>query len=158
MNRAPSESPAERVRAFHRAFGLDCRSVPTQPSPELALHRQDLLHEEVAELAEAAAEGRLDHVAHELADVVYIAYGTAAVYGIDLDAVIAEVHRANMSKLGPDGRPVLRADGKVLKGDSYSPPDVAGLLREQRGAHDPATELRASAVGPERPQDSAPER
>ncbi|MFD9337246.1 MazG nucleotide pyrophosphohydrolase domain-containing protein [Streptomyces sp. NPDC060028] len=129
MNQEPAESTAERVRAFHRAFGLDCPAVPTPPSPALARHRQDLLHEEVAELAEATAEGELAHIAHELADVVYIAYGTAAAYGIDLDAVIAEVHRANMSKLGPGGRPAFRADGKVLKGDAYVPPDVASVLR-----------------------------
>lgn len=135
----PAESSAEgaagttagRVRAFHRAFGLDCRAVPTETAPEVARHRQLLLHEEVAELAEATEQGRLDHFAHELADVVYVAYGTAAVHGIDLDAVIAEVHRANMSKLGPDGRVLRRADGKVLKGDSYTPPDVAAVLRAQ---------------------------
>ena len=132
------ESTAERVRAFHRAFGLDCRDVPTGVSPELAGHRQELMREEVAELAEATEQGTLDHFAHELADVVYIAYGTAAVHGIDLDAVIAEVHRANMSKLGPDGRPVLRADGKVLKGDFYTPPDVAAVLRAQGWSPPPA--------------------
>lgn len=60
-----------------------------------------------------------------------MAYGTALVHGIDLDAVIAEIHRANMTKLGPDGRPLLRADGKVLKGEHYRAPDVAGVLREQ---------------------------
>lgn len=64
--------------------------------------------------------------------MVYLAYGTAAEYGIDLDAVLAEVHRANMSKLGPDGRPALREDGKVLKGDCYRPPQVADVLRRQR--------------------------
>ncbi|QMU77101.1 hypothetical protein GXW83_16685 [Streptacidiphilus sp. PB12-B1b] len=128
----PAEpSTAERVRSFHRAFGLDCRSEPAEIASEAARHRMELMREEVDELAEAVEEGRLDHFAHELADVVYIAYGTAAVHGIDLDAVIAEVHRANMSKLGPDGRPSLRADGKVLKGDSYTPPDVAAVLRAQ---------------------------
>lgn len=138
MHDVPGGSPAEQVRSFHRAFGLDCRSVPVEVTPEVARHRQDLLHEEVAELAEAGAGGRLDHVAHELADVVYVAYGTAAVYGIDLDAVIAEIHRANMSKLGPDGRATLRADGKVLKGDSYRMPDVAAVLREQGWSPDRA--------------------
>ncbi|MFJ4847742.1 MULTISPECIES: MazG nucleotide pyrophosphohydrolase domain-containing protein [unclassified Streptomyces] len=126
-----SVSPAGLVRAFHTAFGLDVRSAPAEISPAHAAHRQDLLAEEVAEVAEASAEGSLPHLAHELADVVYIAYGTALVHGIDLDAVIAEVHRANMSKLGPDGRPALRADGKVLKGEHYRAPDVAGVLRAQ---------------------------
>ncbi|MER5770788.1 pyrophosphohydrolase domain-containing protein [Streptomyces sp. NPDC001985] len=125
------QSPATLVQEFHRAFGLDTRAVPAQVPPELAAHRHDLLAEEVAEVEEVAVLGPLDSLAHELADVVYVAYGTALVHGIDLDAVLAEVHRANMSKLGPDGTPVRRADGKVLKGDHYQPPDVAAVLRRQ---------------------------
>ncbi len=105
--------------------------MPTEIAPELAQHRQDLLNEEVTEAAEAVREGSLEHLAHELADVVYVAYGTALVHGIDLDAVVAEIHRANMSKLGPDGRPTRRADGKVLKGEHYRAPDVAAVLRRQ---------------------------
>ncbi|MFJ2114690.1 MULTISPECIES: MazG nucleotide pyrophosphohydrolase domain-containing protein [unclassified Streptomyces] len=126
-----NDSPADLVREFHLAFGLDARTRPTGIPPELAAHRQALLDEEVAEVAEAAAEGALDHIAHELADVVYVAYGTALVHGIDLDAVIAEIHRANMTKLGPDRRPVLREDGKVLKGDHYRAPDVSAVLARQ---------------------------
>ncbi|QKV94029.1 hypothetical protein HUT19_21585 [Streptomyces sp. NA02950] len=124
-------SPADLVREFHLAFGLDARTTPTAVSSEVAAHRQDLLAEEVAEVAEASAGGTLAHLAHELADVVYVAYGTALVHGIDLDAVIAEIHRANMTKLGPDGRPTLRADGKVLKGDNYQAPDVPAVLHRQ---------------------------
>lgn len=75
-----------------------------------------------------------DHVevADALADIVYVAYGTALTYGIDLDAVLQEVHRSNMSKLGPDGRPILREDGKVLKGPGYFPPAIGEVLRTQR--------------------------
>ncbi|MFF7343833.1 MazG nucleotide pyrophosphohydrolase domain-containing protein [Streptomyces antimycoticus] len=124
-------SPADLVREFHLAFGLDARTTPTEVSPELAAHRQDLLAEECAEVAEASAQGTIDHLAHELADVVYVAYGTALVHGIDLDEVIAEIHRANMTKLGPDGRPTLRADGKVLKGAYYQAPDIPAVLRRQ---------------------------
>ena len=58
-----------------------------------------------------------------------MAYGTAHVYGIDLDAVLDEVHASNMTKLGADGRPIRRADGKVLKGPGYRPPDIAAVLR-----------------------------
>ena len=57
-----------------------------------------------------------------------MAYGTAHVYGIDLDAVLDEVHASNMTKLGADGRPIRRADGKVLKGPDYRPPDIAAVL------------------------------
>lgn len=124
-------SPARLVREFHQAFGLDTGGVPTEVPPKLAAHRQDLLAEEVAEVAEVAVGGPLDKIAHELADVVYVAYGTALVHGIDLDQVIAEIHRANMTKLGPDGTPHVRADGKVLKGDHYVAPDVSAVLRGQ---------------------------
>jgi len=124
-------SPASLVREFHRAFGLDARTVPTEVFPELAAHRGELLAEEAAEVAEVSVTGPLDHLAHELADVVYVAYGTALVHGIDLDAVIAEIHRANMTKLGPDGTVARRADGKVLKGDHYRAPNVSEILRRQ---------------------------
>ncbi|GGM98952.1 MazG nucleotide pyrophosphohydrolase domain-containing protein [Streptomyces fuscichromogenes] len=124
-------SPARLVREFHHAFGLDVRTTPAEVSPELAAHRGELLAEEAAEVAEVAVEGPLDRLAHELADVVYVAYGTALVHGIDLDAVLAEIHRANMSKLGPDGQVARRADGKVLKGEHYRAPDVSAVLRDQ---------------------------
>ncbi|MET8636437.1 MazG nucleotide pyrophosphohydrolase domain-containing protein [Streptomyces sp. NPDC004096] len=124
-------SPASLVREFHLAFGLDVRTVPTEVSPDLAAHRGELLAEEAAEVAEVAVTGPLDRLAHELADLVYVAYGTALVHGIDLDAVIAEIHRANMTKIGPDGAVSRRADGKVLKGDHYRAPDVTAILREQ---------------------------
>ncbi|MFD4510907.1 MazG nucleotide pyrophosphohydrolase domain-containing protein [Streptomyces sp. NPDC058457] len=124
-------SPARLVREFHHAFGLDARTTPTEVSPELAAHRGELLAEEAAEVAEVAVEGPLDRLAHELADVVYVAYGTALVHGIDLDAVLAEIHRSNMSKLGPGGQVARRADGKVLKGEHYRAPDVSAVLRGQ---------------------------
>ncbi|GAA3836229.1 pyrophosphohydrolase domain-containing protein [Streptomyces chiangmaiensis] len=124
-------SPASLVREFHLAFGLDVRTVPTEVSPELAAHRGELLAEEAVEVAEVSVTGPLDRLAHEPADLVYIAYGTALVHGIDLDAVIAEIHRANMTKIGPDGTVSRRTDGKVLKGDHYRAPDVSAVLRDQ---------------------------
>ncbi|MFD3626527.1 hypothetical protein [Streptomyces sp. NPDC058698] len=126
-----SASPADLVREFHRAFGLDARDEPSEVSPDLAAHRGELLAEEAREAGEVAVTGPLDRLAHELADVVYVAYGTALVHGIDLDAVIAEVHRSNMTKLGPGGEVSRRPDGKVLKGDHYGAPDVAAVLRRQ---------------------------
>ncbi|MER6783852.1 MazG nucleotide pyrophosphohydrolase domain-containing protein [Streptomyces sp. NPDC000658] len=126
-----SSSPADLVREFHRAFGLDVRTTPTEVPPPLAEQRKNLLAEEAAEVAEVSESGPLDRLAHELADVVYVAYGTALVHGIDLDAVLAEIHRSNMTKLGPDGRVARRADGKVLKGEHYRAPDVSAVLRRQ---------------------------
>jgi predicted HAD superfamily Cof-like phosphohydrolase len=126
-----SSSPADLVREFHLAFGLDARTTPTEVTPDLAAHRGELLAEEAAEVAEVSVSGPLDRLAHELADVVYVAYGTALVHGIDLDEVIAEVHRSNMTKIGPAGEIVRRADGKVLKGEHYEVPDVSAVLRRQ---------------------------
>jgi len=122
-------SPFRSVGAFHDAFGLPVRKSPTADIPvdEAAL-RQALLDEEVDELRAAVADGNVVSIADALADIVYIACGTAHAYGIDLDAVVAEVHRSNMTKLGGDGRPVYRTDGKVLKGPSYEPPQLAAVL------------------------------
>jgi predicted HAD superfamily Cof-like phosphohydrolase len=115
------------VRQFHEAFGLGIAPKP-DPRPETWQLRIALLREEFSEYVAAAEAGDLVAVADALADMVYVIYGTACEYGIPLDDVIAEVHRSNMSKLGADGKPVLREDGKVLKGPAYSPPDVAAVL------------------------------
>ena len=70
--------------------------------------------------------------ADALADLIYVIYGMALEMGIDLPAVLAEVQRSNMSKMGPDGHPILRADGKVLKGPGYFPPDVSAVLKRSQ--------------------------
>ena len=127
---APGWSRARgQVGDFHRAYGLPIRQEPTVAvGPDQVVLRQALIEEEVRELSEAAQAGDLVAVADALADIVYVAYGTAHVYGIDLDAVLDEVHASNMTKLGADGRPVRRADGKVLKGPAYRPPDISAVL------------------------------
>jgi len=118
-----------QVGDFHRAYGLPVRDAPTVAvgADQVEL-RLALIEEEVGELAAAARADDLVGVADALADIVYVAYGTAHVYGIDLDAVLDEVHASNMTKLGADGRPIRRADGKVLKGPAYMPPNIADLL------------------------------
>lgn len=124
---------AAAVWSFHRAFGLPRQAIPcvdTVPNSLLRL-RERLLDEETSEFAVAAHRRDLVGMADALADIVYVAYGTAVTLGIDLDAVVDEVHRANMSKLDARGRPVLRADGKVLKSPRYTAPDVAGVIASQ---------------------------
>jgi predicted HAD superfamily Cof-like phosphohydrolase len=128
------ESPWRFVRQFHEVFGLLHPDRPALLPAEVGRHRQLLLEEEAAEVGEAVRGGERHEIAHELADVVYVAYGTAISYGIDLDEVLAEVHRANMSKLGPDGQPILRADGKVQKGPGFRPADVAAIVACQATA------------------------
>jgi predicted HAD superfamily Cof-like phosphohydrolase len=124
-------SPAHLVREFHASFGLPARTRPCLPDGVLATQRQALLEEETREVAQAVAQRDLAQIARELADVVYVAYGTALAFGVDLDEVVTEVHRANMSKLGPDGLPRIE-NGKVQKGERFRPPDVAGVLERQR--------------------------
>jgi predicted HAD superfamily Cof-like phosphohydrolase len=70
-------------------------------------------------------------IADALADIVYVVYGTALTYGIDLDSAVREVHRSNMSKLGSDGKPLIRDDGKVLKSEQYFPPDLESVVGRQ---------------------------
>lgn len=119
------------VLEFHRAFNLPRSTRPRFVNDDLATLRLDLLREEVAEFADATAIGDLIGIADALADIIYVTYGAALSYGIDLDAAVSEVHRSNMSKLDRDGRPVLRSDGKVLKSDQYSAPDLTAVLRRQ---------------------------
>lgn len=120
-------TPAALVAEFHRAFGLPIRTSPELGTAAEVIMRATLIQEESREVVRALVGDDLSHIAQELADLIYVTYGTAIQFGIDLDAVVAEVHRANMTKLGFDGKPVRRADGKVMKGD-YTPPDVAAVL------------------------------
>ena len=143
------DDPEALVRRFHRLYGLPVRTDGPGLERESLHMRMSLIAEEFAELvgavygtaargeieaawgrAAAADDGERDTVAaaDALADLVYVVYGMALETGIDLAAVLAEVQRSNMSKLGADGRPVYRGDGKVLKGPDYFPPDVAGVL------------------------------
>lgn len=125
----PADSPARAVQAWMHDVGQPVHSRPQDsiPASDFDL-RLRLLAEEYAELVAAMVEGDLAAVAQELADLVVVAYGTAATYGLDLDRAVWEVMEANRSKL-VDGRPVLRADGKVLKGPNYRPPDMEHVVK-----------------------------
>lgn len=138
------------VLDFHEAFDLPKEPLPTAHVGEVVAQlRVRLLREEVEEFADATERRDIVAIADALADVVYVAYGSAITYGIDLDAVVREVHRANMSKLNDAGRPVLREDGKVLKSARYRPPDVASVLEHQLELFDPSEveTMRASTTG-----------
>ena len=120
---------SEMVREFHETYEVPVQTEPGFPSHDRCHLRQDILEEEWIELCEAQARRDLIEVADALGDMLYIIHGTALEYGIPLDAVVEEIHRSNMSKLGADGKPVRRADGKILKGPSYFKPDIARVLR-----------------------------
>jgi predicted HAD superfamily Cof-like phosphohydrolase len=120
---------AGMVREFHKAFGV---AIDQDATADLRKLRADLVTEECEEARFALIAEDLHAIAKELADVVIVAYGSAVSLGIDLDKAVALVHASNMSKLGEDGKPVLRADGKVLKGSNYRPPDMRAAVRALR--------------------------
>jgi predicted HAD superfamily Cof-like phosphohydrolase len=116
------------VRQFHEAFGVPAYDTPRVPPPEREGLRMDLIEEELTETFKAMVMEDLVEIADGLADLVVVIYGTALEYGIDLDAVLAEVHASNMAKLGLDGKPILREDGKILKPEGWKPPNIAAVL------------------------------
>jgi predicted HAD superfamily Cof-like phosphohydrolase len=123
---------AAAVAEFHKAFGLPVRELPSgEIDCDLARLRVALLEEEVSEFVTASRTGNIVGIADALADITYVVYGTALTYGIDLDAVLREVHRSNMSKLDSNGKPLIREDGKVLKSDRYFPPEIEAVLSRQ---------------------------
>jgi predicted HAD superfamily Cof-like phosphohydrolase len=115
------------VKEFHQAFGQRIGEKPELPDPAERDLRVKLLREEFREYIDAETDHDLVEIADALADIIYIACGTAVSYGIPLDDVFAEVHRSNMAKL-VDGKVIRRADGKVKKPEGWTPPDVKGIL------------------------------
>ena len=115
------------VKEFQTAVGQNVGQTPEFPDgPERAL-RMKLLQEEFDEYNEGEYNNDLENIAKELADIIYIVCGTAVSYGIPLDKVFDEVHRSNMAKL-VDGKPIRRDDGKILKPEGWTPPDVKKIL------------------------------
>lgn len=127
----------QKVQEFHRVFSVDDDpQVPTIPSKEILELRWKLISEEYLELRDELfltygmffEKPDLAKVAKEMADLLYVIYGTYAAMGIDADKVFAEVHASNMSKLGEDGKPIRREDGKVLKGPNYRVANIESVL------------------------------
>jgi predicted HAD superfamily Cof-like phosphohydrolase len=117
------------VSSFHRAFDLPAPEVPTgHVAPDVRQSREELMREELQELTEAMRAEEVVEIADGLADLLYVVFGTAVVYGIPMDDIFSEVHRSNMTKLGTDGRPVIGEHGKRLKGPDYQPPKLRPLL------------------------------
>lgn len=112
------------VRVFMETFGQMVKTKPEFPDKKTMQLRYDLIKEELNELKEAMDEKNLKEIADALTDILYVAYGAGYAYGIDLDKCFKEVQRANMSKLGNDGKPIFNEKGKVMKGPNYSPPDL----------------------------------
>ena len=112
------------VKAFMETFGQMIRTKPQYPNEKTMQLRYDLIKEELTELELAMKTKNLKEIADALTDILYVTYGAGYAYGIDLDKCFKEVQRANMSKLGEDGKPIYNEKGKVMKGPNYIEPNL----------------------------------
>lgn len=126
--RKSRKTPFEMVHEFHRTYGQPVGESPQMLSEARANLRWELIHEEYLEVAEALDNNDLINLVKELADLIYVVNGFAVELGVNLDDVVEEVHRSNMSKLGADGKPIYREDGKVLKGPDYFEADIETVI------------------------------
>ena len=117
------------VRIFMEKFGQMVRTKPAFPNDKTMQLRFNLIKEELNELEEAMKNKDLKEVADALTDILYVTYGAGYAYGIDLDECFKEVQRANMSKLGNDGKPIYNEQGKVMKGPNYSEPNLEKFVK-----------------------------
>lgn len=126
-----TKTNADRVREFHDTFDRHPTPArPTLPDPALFALRKRLIQEEFDEICDAYEAGDLVEFADGVADLLYVVYGLGIVAGLPTDRLFAEVHGSNMSKLGEDGKPIYREDGKVLKGPNFFKPDIVAVLNE----------------------------
>lgn len=119
------------VERFHKTFGLNVQTQPKERlDDELIKLRFELMNEENEEYLEAAQQGNLIEIADALGDMLYILCGTILEHGLQdkIEAVFDEIQRSNMSKLDDNGKPIYRADGKVIKGPQYFKPDLKTIL------------------------------
>lgn len=136
-NTTPIDSVTEFFNAFNRKYDL-----PFESGPELSLN-MNLITEEFEEFRRAVVDAvfsqsktedgkptkeAMAHVLKELCDLLYVAYGFAVAYNLPVLEAFNRVHASNMSKLGNDGKPIHRDDGKVLKGPNYWVPNLEGLF------------------------------
>jgi predicted HAD superfamily Cof-like phosphohydrolase len=144
-------STIDRVREFHKAFGVQDATSPDPRTADIRVLRVRLIAEELCELCEALgvrlrllsnsggsnfeADSYVDDAAVDLVetadalgDIDYVVQGANLAFGLPAAEVTAEIHRANMSKLGADGKPVLLPDGKITKGPKYVPPNIARVI------------------------------
>lgn len=130
-------TPLEMTQEFHNVF----QCAVDERTEDVVESRMNLLveeyHEVMDELEYALSQLRLGQeienlpaLAKELADLVYIANGTAVALGIDLDKAVQLVHQSNMTKLWDDGLPRWLPSGKVVKGPNYQEPDMTPTVKE----------------------------
>jgi predicted HAD superfamily Cof-like phosphohydrolase len=121
------------VKEFHTAFKIGHSDIPVANLGDAKnILRFNLMKEENEEYLEAVQNNDLVEIADALGDMLYILCGTIIEHGLQdkIEAVFDEIQRSNMSKLGADGNPIYRDDGKVMKGPSYFKPNFSTILKE----------------------------
>ncbi len=122
----------QAVQEFHESFGLGVSALPKADLGEqVNLLRYNLMKEENEEYLEAVQNNDLVEIADALGDMLYILCGTILEHGLQhkIEEVFDEIQRSNMSKLGEDGKPIYREDGKVMKGPNYFKPNFETILK-----------------------------
>ena len=121
----------DHVKTFHDAFGIKNNNEPTSVVGEkIFLLRHRLMSEENEEYLEACKAGDLTEISDALGDMMYILCGTILSHGLQdkMEEVFKEIQRSNMSKLGINGKPIYREDGKIMKGPNYFKPDIKKII------------------------------
>ena len=121
------------VQLFHETYGLGVSNELKADLGHLKNElRFNLMKEENEEYLEAVQNNDIVEVADALGDMLYILCGTILEHGLQhkIEEVFDEIQRSNMSKLGADGKPIYREDGKVMKGPNYFKPDIASILEK----------------------------
>lgn len=120
----------QAVDEFHRLFECERATEPCLVSETTAKLRHKLMEEENQEYLDACKENNLVKIADALGDKFYILCGTILTHGMQhvIEECFDEIHRSNLSKLGPDGKPMRREDGKVIKGPNYIPPNLNPII------------------------------
>jgi len=127
------KKPIKAVTEFHNAFRLSVEYKPKSDiSSEITELRYNLMKEENEEYLQAVKSNDLIEIGDALGDMLYILCGTIISHGFQdkIEAIFDEIQRSNMSKLGIDGKPIYREDGKVLKGPNYFKPDIEKILNK----------------------------
>ena len=125
------ETVINHVKTFHESFGINNENSPkSEIGKDVIDLRYKLMKEENEEYLEAAQAGDLVEIADALGDMLYILCGTMLTHGLQgkIEEVYQEIQRSNMSKLGADGKPIYREDGKVMKGPNYFKPNFEKIL------------------------------
>ena len=125
------KKPIEAVTKFHESYGLRIEHTPKANLPKNIFElRFNLMKEENEEYLQAAQDEDLIEIGDALGDMLYILCGTIIAHGFQdkIESIFDEIQRSNMSKLGADGKPIFRKDGKVMKGPNYFKPDLKKIL------------------------------